>query len=83
MCIKLHFYLIIFAVYFYAIHNLDLFLTFYLFAFLHELMHIIFAIALKVHIKEIIFMPVGVCAKYSYIENRVKEILIAISRSIS
>lgn len=81
MCIKLHFYLIIIAIYFYGIHKLNLFLVFYLFAFLHELMHIILAIALKVHIKEIIFMPVGVCAKYGYIENRVKEILIAASRA--
>ncbi len=79
MCIKLHFYLIIWLVYLYGAHKLKTFLLFYLFALLHEIAHIIIAILLKVKIKEILLLPVGVCAKYDYIEQKKKEILIAVA----
>lgn len=79
MCIKLHFYLFIVSIYFYAIHKLNIFLIFYGFAILHEIAHIIIAFFLNVKIKEICFLPVGVCAKYDYIDAKWKEIVIAAS----
>lgn len=81
MCIKLNFYLLVLMVYFYAIHKLNIFVIFYLFALLHEIAHMVVAMILKIHIEEVLFMPVGVCAKYSYIENKIKEIIIAASRA--
>lgn len=81
MCIKLNFYLIVLAVYFYAVHKLNVFVNFYTFALLHEIAHIVVATVLKIHIEEILLMPIGVCAKYSYIESKIKEILIAASRA--
>lgn len=79
MCVKLHFYLIIWLVCLYGMHRLDQFLIFYLFAVLHELAHIAVALFLKVKIKEIVLLPVGVCAKFDYIEKKKKEILIAVA----
>ena len=77
MCIKIHFYLFIVAIYFYAIHKLQLFVMFYSYALLHELAHIIISLVLNVKIVEVILMPIGVCAKYGYINNKIKEIIIA------
>lgn len=77
MCIKLHFHLVILAIYFYAIHRIKIFFCFYIFAIIHELAHITMAAILKVRVEEIMLLPVGVCAKCEYIPNRLKEISIA------
>ncbi len=77
MCIKIHFYLFATIIYFYATHRLKIFLLFYVFAFLHECIHVLTSLTLKIKIEEILFLPVGVCAKYYYIDNKIKEIIIA------
>ncbi|MBQ9267795.1 MAG: M50 family metallopeptidase [Clostridia bacterium] len=77
MCIKLHFYLVIVAIYFYAIHKLNLFLIFYLFAIFHELAHILIALIFRIKVQEIALLPVGVCAKFDYIDHTIKETIIA------
>ena len=79
MCIKIHFYLFFVAIYFYAIHKFSLFIFYFLFAILHELAHISISLVLKVKIKEIEVLPVGICAKYDYINNRIKELMIAVA----
>lgn len=79
MCIKIHFYLITFLVYTYAIHKLDIFMLFYMFTILHELAHILVASLLKVKIDEIILLPVGVTAKYTGRIKIKKEMLISLA----
>ena len=77
MCIKIHFFLFFVVVYFYAIHKTKMFFLFYGFAIIHELAHIIVAFLLKVKVTEIIMLPVGVCAKFNYVESKIKEVMIA------
>jgi stage IV sporulation protein FB len=64
MAIKIHLYLIIFMVYLYAIKKLELFIIFYGFALLHEIAHIVVALLFKIEITEIVFLPVGIIAKF-------------------
>lgn len=77
MIIKIHFSLILFSVYLLLINRLKYFIVFYGFVILHELAHIMVASLLKVKVKEITFLSVGVNAQYEENINWIKEFCIA------
>lgn len=77
MIIKIHFSFILFSIYLFLVDKLTYFLIFYGFVIAHELAHILIAFILKVKIKEITFLSVGVNAQYEANVNWIKEIFIA------
>ncbi len=77
MTIKIHFSFIVFLIYLYFINNIKYYLTFYFFAVLHEMAHIIVAYILKVKIREINFLSVGLNVQYENNISHMKEIIIA------
>ena len=82
MNVKIDIYLIISLIILFFLKQLDIFLLFYLFVFLHEVAHIIVALILKIKLIDIIFLPFGVNAKFDFEENHVKEIIIALAGPI-
>lgn len=63
MAIKIHIYLFLVAAYMYAVGKLQIFLLYYLFILMHELVHIIVALIFHIDVNEVVFLPVGANAK--------------------
>ena len=63
----------------YAIQNLENFIIAYAFIILHELAHICMALLLKVKIREIEMLPVGITAKYIGKISSQKEFVISLA----
>ena len=79
MNIKIDLYLIITLAILAIVRQVEAFLIFYLFIVLHELIHIVTALVLKIKINEITFLPFGVYAKFDFNNHRIKEILVAMA----
>lgn len=77
MTIKIHCSLIIFSLYLFVVNKLEYFFIFYGFAVLHELAHVVSALLLKVKIKEIALLSVGINAQYGENISCDKELIIA------
>ena len=58
------------AAYMFAIGKIEMFAYYYLFVLMHELSHILVALILKVDVKEIELLPIGINAKY---ENKISR----------
>lgn len=63
----------------FAIGKIETFAYFYLFVIMHELSHILIALILKVDVKEIELLPVGINAKYKRNDSLVKELIISLA----
>lgn len=83
MTIKFHYYLFLFMLYLYVIDKLEYFFIFYIFVFIHEMFHVMMAVLLKVKIKEIVFLSIGMNAQYEENISSIKEFLIAIAGPIA
>lgn len=83
MTIKIHYYLILFMFYLYVIDRLGYFFVFYIFVVIHELAHIITAKMLRVKIKEVVLLSIGVNARYEENVSNLKEFVIAIMGPIA
>ena len=59
--------------------KLGIFMCYYVFVIMHELSHIVVALLLKVDIKEIVLLPIGVNAKYDEKISGVKEFVISLA----
>ena len=70
-------------VYLYAVDKLEYFFAFYIFVIIHEIAHIIMAMLLKVKIKEIVFLSIGMNAQYEENIPMLKEFFIAIAGPIA
>lgn len=79
MSIKIHIYLILLSAYMFSIGKLETFIYYYLFVFMHELAHILVALVLKVDIKEIELLPIGMNAKYENNISKYKELFISLA----
>ena len=77
MNIKIDIYLIISMMFLMFFRQIDSFIIFYIFIFLHELIHIIVALLLRIKVIELVFLPFGVNAKFEFGNNRIKEIIVA------
>lgn len=77
MIIKIHCSLIIFSMFLFVTEKLSSFLVFYGFVVLHELAHMLIAFMMRVKIKEITLLSVGVNAKYEENITLNKELIIA------
>lgn len=69
--------------YLYVVNKLEYFFAFYIFAILHELVHIIAALILKVKIKEVVLLSIGVNAQYDDNISCNKELAIACAGPIA
>lgn len=69
--------------YLYVIDKLEYFFIFYIFVFIHEMFHVMMAVLLKVKIKEIVFLSIGMNAQYEENISSIKEFLIAIAGPIA
>lgn len=78
MTIKIHYYLILFMFYLYVIERLEYFFIFYIFVIIHEFAHIVTATILKVKVKEVLLLSIGVNARYEEGISSLKEFIIAI-----
>lgn len=83
MSIKIHIYLILMAAYMFAIGKIELFAYYYLFVLMHELSHILVALILKVDVKEIELLPIGINAKYENKISLVRELIISLAGPIA
>lgn len=63
--------------------KLDLFLYYYAFSIMHEFAHVIVSLLLGIDIKEIVFLPVGVNAKYIGVNSAIKELIISLAGPIA
>ncbi len=79
MSIKIHIYLILMSAYMFAIGKIETFAYFYLFVIMHELSHILVALILKVDVKEIELLPIGITAKYERNSSLVRELIISLA----
>lgn len=79
MVIKIHIYLFLVIAYMFAIGNLEKFIIAYFFIILHEIAHILIATLLRIKIREIELLPIGVNAKYTGRISVIKELLISIA----
>lgn len=79
MSIKIHIYLILMSAYMFAIGKIETFAYFYLFVIMHELSHILIALTLKVDVKEIDLLPIGITAKYEKNNSLVRELIISLA----
>ncbi len=79
MSIKFDFYFFISLICLLFLRQLESFFVFYGFVCLHELAHIVTAIALKIPVKEIVFLPFGVNAKFEFHKKKKKEIIVALA----
>ncbi len=77
MNVKIDLYLIISLIILTFFRQIDVFLSFYIFAVLHELAHITIALILRVKVLELSFLPFGVNAKFDFGKSRLKEVIIA------
>lgn len=83
MVIKIHIYLFLMMAYMYALGKLDTFLIYYVFVIMHEIGHILIALALKVDIPEITLLPVGINAKYESEISILRELIIALAGPVA
>lgn len=83
MSIKIHIYLILMAAYMFAIGKIEMFAYYYLFVLMHELSHILVALILKVDVKEIELLPIGINAKYENKISLIRELIISFSGPIA
>ncbi|MBO5179852.1 MAG: hypothetical protein J6B87_05865 [Clostridia bacterium] len=83
MTLKIHYYLVLFMLYLYVINKLEYFFVFYIFAIIHEIAHIMMATILRVKVKEVVMLSIGVNACYEENISHIKEILIAIAGPIA
>lgn len=83
MVIKIHIYLFLVLAYMYAIQNLENFVIAYFFIVLHELSHIFVATLLRVKIREIELLPVGINVKYIGKISCKKELLISLAGPVA
>lgn len=79
MSIKIHIYLFLMLAYMYASNNLSIFITYYIFIIMHELAHIIVALLLKVDVREVTLLPIGINAKYEAKISNKKELIISLA----
>lgn len=77
MNVKIDIYLIISLIILTIFKQVDSFLILYIFITLHELIHILTAILLRVKVIEVSFLPFGVNAKFDFKNNKIKEIIVA------
>ena len=77
MNVKIDIYLIISLNILTIFKQVDSFLILYIFITLHELIHILTAILLRVKVIEVSFLPFGVNAKFDFKNNKIKEIIVA------
>ncbi len=77
MNVKIDIYLIFSLIILTIFKQVDSFLILYIFITLHELIHILTAILLRVKVIEVSFLPFGVNAKFDFKNNKIKEIIVA------
>lgn len=79
MILKVHFTLLLMLIYNFLWGNINIFFASYMFIMMHELSHMIMALALRVDILEIELTCFGVIAKYNGSISLLKEFLISIA----
>lgn len=63
----------------FATGKIEIFTYFYLFVIMHELSHILVALILKIDVKEIELLPIGITAKYERNNSLVRELIISLA----
>ena len=71
------------AAYMFAIGKIEMFAYYYLFVLMHELSHILVALILKVDVKEIELLPIGINAKYENKISLIRELIISLAGPIA
>ena len=77
MNIKIDIYLVISLAVLAFFKQIESFLIFYIFVVLHECIHILVAVILRIKVLEISFLPFGVNAKFNFENKKVREIIVA------
>lgn len=79
MAIKVHIYLFLVMAYMFATGKLKFFICYYMFILMHEISHVIVALALKEDVKEITLLPVGIYASLPKKITNKKELIISLA----
>ena len=77
--IKIEFSFALTLLFFYLFDKLEVFITFFICAILHEIMHLLVCIILKEKVRGVKIAPYGVCLQCEFIKNPLHLILVSIS----